>query len=92
MGPELLVQMFDTFGNVTMVKESTGDLSRMHGRRRQGQALAGGDPQPPHHINSNQGCAAEATDTRAITLPPRDAVRAFVLFPESFRRVNLEKR
>ena len=29
MRPELLVDMFDTIGNVTMVKESTGDLSRM---------------------------------------------------------------
>lgn len=29
MRPELLVRMFDTIDNVTMVKESTGDLSRM---------------------------------------------------------------
>ena len=29
MRPELLVGMFDTIENVTMVKESTGDLSRM---------------------------------------------------------------
>ncbi|OBA79515.1 dihydrodipicolinate synthase family protein [Mycobacterium sp. 1164966.3] len=29
MRPELLVSMFDTIDNVTMVKESTGDLSRM---------------------------------------------------------------
>jgi 4-hydroxy-tetrahydrodipicolinate synthase len=29
MRPELLVSMFDTIENVTMVKESTGDLSRM---------------------------------------------------------------
>ncbi|MGH3564115.1 MAG: dihydrodipicolinate synthase family protein, partial [Mycobacterium sp.] len=29
MSPELLVRMFDTVDNVTMVKESTGDLSRM---------------------------------------------------------------
>jgi hypothetical protein len=29
MSPELLVQMFGTIDNVTMVKESTGDLSRM---------------------------------------------------------------
>jgi 4-hydroxy-tetrahydrodipicolinate synthase len=29
MRPELLVNMFDTIENVTMVKESTGDLSRM---------------------------------------------------------------
>ena len=29
MRPELLVDMFDTIDNVTMVKESTGDLSRM---------------------------------------------------------------
>ncbi|HEU0191173.1 MAG TPA: dihydrodipicolinate synthase family protein [Mycobacterium sp.] len=29
MSPELLVRMFDTIGNVTMVKESTGDLTRM---------------------------------------------------------------
>ncbi|OBF80805.1 dihydrodipicolinate synthase family protein [Mycobacterium sp. 852002-51163_SCH5372311] len=29
MRPELLVGMFDTIDNVTMVKESTGDLSRM---------------------------------------------------------------
>jgi len=29
MPPELLVWMFDTIDNVTMVKESTGDLSRM---------------------------------------------------------------
>ncbi|PJE13489.1 dihydrodipicolinate synthase family protein [Mycobacterium sp.] len=29
MSPELLVTMFDNIGNVTMVKESTGDLSRM---------------------------------------------------------------
>jgi 4-hydroxy-tetrahydrodipicolinate synthase len=27
IGPELLVRMFDTVDNVTMVKESTGDLS-----------------------------------------------------------------
>ncbi|OBB18837.1 dihydrodipicolinate synthase family protein [Mycolicibacterium setense] len=30
MQPELLVQMFEDIDNVTMVKESTGDLSRMH--------------------------------------------------------------
>lgn len=30
MQPELLVQMFKDIDNVTMVKESTGDLSRMH--------------------------------------------------------------
>ncbi|WKG05277.1 dihydrodipicolinate synthase family protein [Mycolicibacterium sp. HK-90] len=30
MRPELLVQMFENIDNVTMVKESTGDLSRMH--------------------------------------------------------------
>lgn len=30
MRPELLVQMFNDIDNVTMVKESTGDLSRMH--------------------------------------------------------------
>jgi 4-hydroxy-tetrahydrodipicolinate synthase len=30
MSPELLVTMFDNVDNVTMVKESTGDLSRMH--------------------------------------------------------------
>lgn len=29
MSPQLLVRMFDTIDNVTMVKESTGDLSRM---------------------------------------------------------------
>lgn len=29
MSPELLVRMFDTIENVTMVKESTGDLARM---------------------------------------------------------------
>jgi hypothetical protein len=29
MSPELLVQMFETIDNVTMVKESTGDLSVM---------------------------------------------------------------
>lgn len=29
MSPELLVRMFDTVDNVAMVKESTGDLSRM---------------------------------------------------------------
>lgn len=29
MPPELLVRMFETIDNVTMVKESTGDLSRM---------------------------------------------------------------
>jgi 4-hydroxy-tetrahydrodipicolinate synthase len=29
MRPELLVQMFETIDNVTMVKESTGDLTRM---------------------------------------------------------------
>ena len=29
MAPELLVAMFETIDNVTMVKESTGDLSRM---------------------------------------------------------------
>jgi 4-hydroxy-tetrahydrodipicolinate synthase len=29
MPPELLVRMFDTIDNVSMVKESTGDLSRM---------------------------------------------------------------
>jgi 4-hydroxy-tetrahydrodipicolinate synthase len=29
MSPELLVRMFETIDNVTMVKESTGDLSRM---------------------------------------------------------------
>ncbi|HYB35765.1 MAG TPA: dihydrodipicolinate synthase family protein [Mycobacterium sp.] len=29
MSPELLVRMFDTIDNLTMVKESTGDLSRM---------------------------------------------------------------
>ncbi|ORB69395.1 dihydrodipicolinate synthase family protein [Mycobacterium scrofulaceum] len=29
MPPELLVRMFDTIENVTMVKESTGDLTRM---------------------------------------------------------------
>ncbi|OOK66189.1 putative dihydrodipicolinate synthetase [Mycobacterium kansasii] len=30
MSPELLVTMFDNIENLTMVKESTGDLSRMH--------------------------------------------------------------
>ena len=29
MSPELLVRMFETVDNVSMVKESTGDLSRM---------------------------------------------------------------
>lgn len=29
MSPRLLVEMFETIGNVTMVKESTGELSRM---------------------------------------------------------------
>jgi 4-hydroxy-tetrahydrodipicolinate synthase len=29
MSPELLVRMFESIGNLTMVKESTGDLSRM---------------------------------------------------------------
>ena len=29
MSPELLVRMFDTIDNISMVKESTGDLSRM---------------------------------------------------------------
>lgn len=30
MSPELLVDMYDRIDNVTMVKESTGDISRMH--------------------------------------------------------------
>ncbi len=30
MRPELLVEMFSSIENVTMVKESTGDISRMH--------------------------------------------------------------
>ncbi|OBH34466.1 dihydrodipicolinate synthase family protein [Mycobacterium sp. E342] len=30
MPPELLMRMFETIDNVTMVKESTGDLTRMH--------------------------------------------------------------
>jgi len=29
MSPELLMRMFETIDNVTMVKESTGDLFRM---------------------------------------------------------------
>lgn len=38
MSPELLVRMFETIGNVSMVKESTGDLSRM----QRIEALSGG--------------------------------------------------
>jgi 4-hydroxy-tetrahydrodipicolinate synthase len=38
MSPELLVRMFETIDNVSMVKESTGDLSRM----QRIEALSGG--------------------------------------------------
>ncbi|GJO38486.1 putative dihydrodipicolinate synthetase DapA [Mycobacterium marinum] len=47
MSPELLVGMFETIDNVTMVKESTGDLSRM----RRINELSGG--QLPFYNGSN---------------------------------------
>lgn len=47
MSPELLVSMFDDIDNVTMVKESTGDLNRM----RRIAELSGG--QLPYYNGSN---------------------------------------
>ena len=47
MSPELLVAMFDSIDNVTMVKESTGDLSRM----RRVAELSGG--RLPYYNGSN---------------------------------------
>ncbi|GFG76189.1 dihydrodipicolinate synthase family protein [Mycobacterium botniense] len=47
MSPELLVRMFDTVDNLTMVKESTGELSRM----RRIAELSGG--QLPFYNGSN---------------------------------------
>ena len=82
MSPELLVRMFETVDNVSMVKESTGDLSRM----RRIDELSGG--RLPFYNGSNPLVfnALQAGATGWCTAAPRlrpqpridlyDAVRA----------------
>ncbi len=82
MGPELLVRMFDEIDNVTMVKESTGDLMRM----RRIKELSGGEL--PFYNGSNPLVLDALTEgaagwcTAAPNLRPQpcldlyDAVRA----------------
>lgn len=85
MSPELLVSMFNDIDNVTMVKESTGDLSRM----RRIAELSGG--QLPYYNGSNPlvldalTVGASGWCTAAPNLRPQpcidlyDAVRAGAL-------------
>ena len=82
MSPELLVRMFDEIDNVTMVKESTGDLMRM----RRIKELSGGEL--PFYNGSNPLVLDALTEgaagwcTAAPNLRPQpcldlyDAVRA----------------
>ncbi len=74
MSPELLVGMFETIDNVTMVKESTGDLSRM----RRINELSGG--QLPFYNGSNPlvldalGAGASGWCTAAPCLRPQPCI------------------
>lgn len=82
MSPELLVRMFDEIDNVTMVKESTGDLMRM----RRIKELSGGEL--PFYNGSNplvldaltEGAAGWCTAAHNLRPQPcldlYDAVRA----------------
>ncbi|MCV7196802.1 dihydrodipicolinate synthase family protein [Mycobacterium angelicum] len=87
MSPELLVSMFETIDNVTMVKESTGDLSRM----RRITELSGG--QLPFYNGSNPlvldalKAGASGWCTAAPNLRPQPCIDLY----EAVRSGDLEK-
>lgn len=87
MPPELLVRMFETIDNVTMVKESTGDLSRM----RRIDELSGG--RLPFYNGSNPlvldalKAGASGWCTAAPCLRPQPCIDLY----EAVRARDLEK-
>ncbi|MCV7103108.1 dihydrodipicolinate synthase family protein [Mycobacterium palustre] len=87
MGPELLVDMFETIDNVKMVKESTGDLSRM----RRIAELSGG--RLPFYNGSNPlvldalQAGASGWCTAAPNLRPRPCIELY----EAVRAGDLER-
>jgi 4-hydroxy-tetrahydrodipicolinate synthase len=87
MSPELLVDMFETIDNVTMVKESTGDLTRM----QRLTALSGG--QLPFYNGSNPlvlealKAGASGWCTAAPNLRPQPCIGLY----EAVRAGDLEK-
>lgn len=87
MGPELLVGMFETIDNVAMVKESTGDLSRM----RRIAELSGG--RLPFYNGSNPlvldalKAGASGWCTAAPCLRPRPCIDLY----EAVRAGDLDK-
>jgi 4-hydroxy-tetrahydrodipicolinate synthase len=87
MSPELLVDMFETIDNVTMVKESTGDLTRM----QRITALSGG--QLPFYNGSNPlvlealKAGASGWCTAAPNLRPQPCIGLY----EAVRAGDLEK-
>ncbi|OBF18075.1 dihydrodipicolinate synthase family protein [Mycobacterium kubicae] len=87
MSPELLVSMFETIDNLTMVKESTGDLSRM----RRIAELSGG--QLPFYNGSNPlvlealKAGASGWCTAAPNLRPQPCIDLY----EAVRAGDLEK-
>ncbi|GFG64478.1 putative dihydrodipicolinate synthetase DapA [Mycobacterium kubicae] len=87
MSPELLVSMFETTDNLTMVKESTGDLSRM----RRIAELSGG--QLPFYNGSNPlvlealKAGASGWCTAAPNLRPQPCIDLY----QAVRAGDLEK-
>lgn len=87
MSPELLVSMFETIDNLTMVKESTGDLSRM----RRIAELSGG--QLPFYNGSNPlvlealKAGASGWCTAAPNLRPQPCIDLY----QAVRAGDLEK-
>ncbi|KZS75315.1 dihydrodipicolinate synthase family protein [Mycobacterium kansasii] len=87
MSPELLVTMFDNIENLTMVKESTGDLSRMH------RIAQLSDGQLPFYNGSNPlvldalRAGAAGWCTAAPNLRPQPCIDLY----EAVRRDDLEK-
>lgn len=87
MRPELLVDMFETIDNVTMVKESTGDLSRM----QRIDELSGG--RLPFYNGSNPlvldalRAGASGWCTAAPNLRPQPCIDLY----EAIRSGDLEK-
>jgi 4-hydroxy-tetrahydrodipicolinate synthase len=87
MSPELLVTLFDNVDNVTMVKESTGDLSRMH------RIAQLSDGQLPFYNGSNPlvldalTAGASGWCTAAPNLRPQPCIDLY----EAVRTGDLEK-
>jgi hypothetical protein len=65
MNPELLWRMFETIDNVTIIKESTGDLSRM----RRIDQLSGG--RLPLYNGSNPLVSSRCGRWRGLGVRPR---------------------